>query len=110
VTTWTGAEVADAGRDVIALLRAQVAGSHGDIDAVLDSAGDRGVRAVAETFLGLSADLIARLTFAVLLIEDDQTRELPGTVDYAAIMADPDLRQAVEENVARLQAGIITGG
>jgi len=113
VTDWTEDEVTDAGRDVAAMLRAQLDSRHDDIDAILDGAGDRGTRAIAATFLGMAADLLVRLTVAVSVIEDPQMLQAVTGTDTADLMAQPDIRQAVEENVApgsgRHHRGRLTG-
>jgi hypothetical protein len=110
MTDWSAAEVADAGRDVGALLRASIEGRHADTSAILDGAGDRGTRCIAETLLAMTADFMIRLTVAVSVVEDNPVLELVGSADHEALLADPDIRAAVEVNLARVQAAIIGGG
>ena len=110
VTEWSKAEEDDGKRDVAALLRAALNGDQGGIEAVLDGAGDRGVRAIAETLLALAIDLMARLTGAVDSIEDDGKRAVVMRADAAVLLlAEPEFRAAVEANIARTQGSVISG-
>jgi hypothetical protein len=107
---WREDEVRDARRDVAALLRASIAGKQGDIDVILDGAGGRGTRCIAETLLAMTAETIPRWTLAVSLIEDDRTRSVAATTDADVILAEPELRAAVEANIERVQGDIIGEG
>ena len=110
MTDWSAAEVTDAGRDIAALLRASIDGRHDDTAAILDGAGDRGTRCIAETLLAMTADFMIRLTVAVSVVEDEPVLKLIGSDDHEALLADPDIRAAVEVNLARVQASIVEGG
>ena len=110
MTDWTEDEVTDARRDVAALLHADLDRKQGDIDAILDGAGDRGSRCIAETLLGLAADLLVRLTVAVPHIADDRMQQLVSGADSSVFMEQLDIRRAVEENIARVQGEIIAEG
>lgn len=112
MTDWREDEIADARRDIAALLRASLDGKQGDIDAILDGAGDRGTRGIAETLLGLASDSIVRLTVAVGLIadENEETWKAIATMDTGILTGEPDIRQAVEANIVRVQGEIIDEG
>jgi hypothetical protein len=109
VTDWGKDEANDAERDVAALLRAWLDGRQDDISAILDGAGDRGTRCITEVLLVTAAYLTARLTYAVLLIEDDQMQQAATITDPDTILANPDIRQAIEANLAGMQEGIVAG-
>lgn len=111
---WSEEEVGEARRDVAALLRASIADDQEGIAAILDGAGDRGTRAVAETLVAMFADLVVRFTVTAAIAgeavgEDSPALRLALQGDTAVLTAEPAIRAAVEENLARVQGEIIEG-
>lgn len=105
---YTDAEIADAGRDAVALVRAAADDRRQDMSAILDAAGALGTRCAAETLADLAADLLVRLT-AAHSVAPLEMQELVAKSDIGEFLAEPEIRAAVEANIARIQAGFLSG-
>jgi hypothetical protein len=110
VTHWSEDEVHDARRDVAALLRAGLHGAQDDIGAILDGAGDRATRCIAETLLGTAAEMTGMLAVALGVIGEGPQLDAILSTGLAEIMAEPELRALVDGILATTQAAIIKGG
>jgi hypothetical protein len=112
-TDWTEAEVADAARGVLALLRAQLDGNGEYVANILDGAadrGERGLRRVAETLVTDLADMFVRLTVTVCTTGNAEWTEAAQQVDVRTLMMFPEIRAAVMAHVAGVQAAVVSGG
>lgn len=107
---YTSEEIADYTRDMIALIRAHFEGDMAGCEAILDSTGERGLRAIVNGLTGMVLDYLCRLALASGLIEDSEHRRVLHQTDTAAIMAVPELRELIEQNIAAYQARYVGGG
>ena len=111
MTSWTEAELADAARDAIAMVRASLDGRQDDVDTILNAAAETGVRpvgAIAATLLGMTADLYVRLTVASHLIGEGRELEWVTGERSHELAASDELRAAAAATLAATQARIIT--
>ena len=103
--------VADVGRDVMALLRATVAGDWEEQTAVLNGAEHGGtLRALTEVLLGVASQSFVRHMLAEACI----TTVEPGSLmwdalrtDLDVVLARPGVREALDQAMAEMQASII---
>jgi hypothetical protein len=100
---------ADGTRDMLALIRARHEGDQEGIDAILGTAGEAELRAIAATFTASFGDLLIRLTVAASLIEDDHMRMFALTTGTDVMNSDPDIHAEVARNIAAYQATFVTG-
>jgi hypothetical protein len=107
---YTDDEIADAARDMIALVRADLDDDKAGIEAIIGGASDRELGAVLRTFAGSFSDLMIRLTVATGLIQDEQVVAVIARADRDTLAANPGIREAVHGNIEAIQAGIIGSG
>lgn len=100
---YTRDERRNATRDALSLLRAMHEGNDDLYYAVLDTAGDRGRRGIAEALVNLACDSMLRLFAAVnQLPTEDRTAIL--SADHAELATIPGLSKALSANLEALQA------
>lgn len=102
---YTPDEASDGARDMIALIRARHNDDAQGIAAILDGAGERGLRAITETYIGAYGELLLRLQAAAAAIEDEETSGFILTADTGQLLDRyPGLHAALEQNIASVQA------
>jgi hypothetical protein len=107
---FTPDQLADAERDVMALIRARLSDDLEGMEAILDSAGEREQRLALMIMAGAVAGQMIKLTAALLLIEDEDKQAWVQNTDTEDMLADnPRLRELVERNAENIQADLIRG-
>ena|SRR5579875_3667647 len=107
---YTEDEISEGAINALALIRAYQAGDTEVIDVILGNAGERELRAIAETYMGAFGDMLLRFAMATGVIGDEQMRAFILTADHDVIACDPELQAGVEKLIAAIQASIIADG
>lgn len=100
---YTGAEQHAASRDAMALIAAMHSGDDDAYKGILDMAGDRGCRAIAESLVYRTYSQMLRLQLAASLLPED-IQELIISGDLAEIASAPGLLESLTANLAAAQA------
>ena len=104
-------EVADVSRDVAALLRAGLRGDDRGMEAVLGGAGALGTRRIAMMLTGIATDAVTRWMVTASLVTDKGPKyDAAMAADTGLLLAQPEIRAAVDACIASWQAEIISGG
>jgi hypothetical protein len=104
---WTREETIDGARDAFAMMRALIDGRRADAYVILDGAGERGVRCIAVTLLGVAVENFVRAEVAFSAIDDAQTRQVIASASLDQILAAPSIREAVETRMDGVLAALL---
>jgi hypothetical protein len=100
---YTDAEQHAGRRDALALIAAMHRGDDDAYNGILDMAGDRGCRAIAESLVYIAYGNMLRTIVAASQLPDDASEAITSA-DLAAIAAVPGLLDAVGAHLAEAQA------
>lgn len=103
---FTDDELADARRDIAALLRARNDGEPEREDAILTTAGERGLAAIAKTLLDSHHDELLRLHVAAAVMTADQCARVFGP-DPRDLASDLALRARVAKSIADMHDDVL---
>lgn len=103
--------VADAGRDVTALLRALVRRDWKQQTVILNGAEHSGtLRGVTEMLLGIIGESLVRHLIAAAVAEQGTGAWTALNHDLGELLAAPGVRDALDQSIAEMQARIVAGG
>jgi hypothetical protein len=104
---YTADEGNDARRDMMALVRSQHEDDAEAADAILNGAGERGLKVLAELLAHAFYGMLAQRTFAVSMLPKDKAA-IMDTTPIGDILSDPQLREAVRVSLATSQSGALS--
>jgi hypothetical protein len=106
---FTEDELADAGRDLIALMRAAQEGDLAAVHGHLRAMDARPLRALAEMYTGVFTTLHRRFAFAYGLLPSDELCAVVVEIDEHLLTRDEEINAFLLSNITRIQASIIAG-
>lgn len=106
---FTEDELADADRDLAALLRASQEGDLAAVKGHLRAMDERSLRALAETYIAAFTSLNRRFALAYGLLPSDEHRTLVTTISEELLGSDEEMNAFMLSSITRIQASIIAG-